>query len=82
MQHPIDLAALVLGSQQALAGALGVTKAAVWQWKLNKRQVPVVHCVRIEQITNSTVTRQDLRPNDWQLIWPELTPKQKEAAHG
>lgn len=28
------------------------------------------------------VTRQDLRPNDWQLIWPELTPKQKEVAHG
>lgn len=85
MQHPIDLAADVLGSQQALAGALGVTKAAVWQWKLNKRHVPVVHCVRIEQITNSAVTRKDLRPTDWQDIWPELakpqSPKQKGGAH-
>lgn len=83
MQHPIDIAADVVGSQQALAGELGVTKAAVWQWKLNRRQVPVVHCVRIEQLTNKAVTRRDLRPDDWMLIWPELSttnqPKQQEA---
>lgn len=28
--------------------------------------------VRIEQATQSQVTRRDLRPDDWQKIWPEL----------
>lgn len=26
----------------------------------------------IEEITNGAVTRLDLRPDDWQRIWPEL----------
>ena len=30
-------------------------------------------CVAIERATSGEVTRQDLRPNDWHLIWPELT---------
>jgi DNA-binding transcriptional regulator YdaS (Cro superfamily) len=29
-------------------------------------------CVLIENASNSEVTRVDLRPNDWQDIWPEL----------
>jgi DNA-binding transcriptional regulator YdaS (Cro superfamily) len=29
-------------------------------------------CVLIEQNSDSKVTRQDLRPNDWMKIWPEL----------
>ena len=29
-------------------------------------------CVAIERATNGAVTRRDLRPNDWHLIWPEL----------
>lgn len=28
--------------------------------------------VRIERISTRQVTRQDLRPDDWHLIWPEL----------
>lgn len=70
MQNPIDTAAEVIGSQQALAVALGVTKAAVWQWK---KQVPVIYCLRIERLTAGKVSRKDLRPNDWHLIWPDLT---------
>ncbi len=29
-------------------------------------------CVLIEQHTKVQVTRKDLRPNDWESIWPEL----------
>ena len=32
-------------------------------------------CVAIEQLTNKAVTRQELRPTDWHLIWPELAEK-------
>ncbi|CAH0525129.1 YdaS family helix-turn-helix protein [Vibrio hippocampi] len=29
-------------------------------------------CVQIEKNTQGKVTRQALRPHDWQRIWPEL----------
>lgn len=32
-------------------------------------------CVAVEQKTNKIVTRQELRPSDWHLIWPELAEK-------
>lgn len=31
-----------------------------------------VYCVAIERATGGAVTRRDLRPDDWQDIWPEL----------
>lgn len=33
----------------------------------------------IEQITEGAVTRRDLRPDDWQRIWPELAETQPAA---
>ena len=38
----------------------------------------VAICVAIEQQTKGKVTRKDLRPDDWQLLWPEL--REQEAA--
>jgi DNA-binding transcriptional regulator YdaS (Cro superfamily) len=81
--HPIDKAAEIIGSQTALAVVLCVSKGAVSQWKNEDRRVPAAHCVVIERATNGAVTRRDLRPDDWHLIWPELTaPQQKEVTHG
>lgn len=34
--------------------------------------MPVARCMSIERATSGAVTRQDLRPYDWQDIWPEL----------
>jgi DNA-binding transcriptional regulator YdaS (Cro superfamily) len=31
-------------------------------------------CVAIERATGRQVMRQDLRPDDWADIWPELKP--------
>lgn len=72
MDHPVDRAAKAYGSQQAMATALGVTKAAVWQWKDDGRQVPVQHCAQIVRFTQGAVRHWELRPDDWHLIWPEL----------
>lgn len=36
-------------------------------------------CVKIEQVTARAVTRKDLRPDDFQSIWPELATEQKAA---
>jgi len=37
-------------------------------------------CVAIERHSKGQVTRIDLHPDDWHLIWPELLPKQKQKA--
>lgn len=74
MKHPIEKAAEIAGSEKALAEWLGVTKAAVWQWKQEGRQPPIEHCPVIEKKTGGVVSRQELRPNDWAQIWPELVP--------
>jgi len=33
-------------------------------------------CVLVERATDGEVTRRDLRPDDWWLIWPELVTAQ------
>ncbi|MEB5483946.1 Cro/CI family transcriptional regulator [Burkholderia pseudomallei] len=73
---PIARAAAVVGSATVLANSLGVTKAAVSQWK--RVGVPIRHCVAIECATRGKVSRRDLRPDDWHFIWPELS-QQKET---
>lgn len=78
--HPIDKATKRLStSLEGLGLLLGVTKGAVSQWKGEGRNVPVEHCVSIERATNGDVTRQELRPDDYWLIWPDL-PAPAESA--
>jgi DNA-binding transcriptional regulator YdaS (Cro superfamily) len=49
------------------------------QWANGLRSIPPGRCVEIELVTRGAVTRQDLRPNDWQKYWPELTKQPKKA---
>ena len=73
----------MLGSQRALADALGITPVAVGQWlqegcNKNARRVPPKQCVRIERLTNGVVSRRDLRPDDWQDFWPDPVISEKK----
>jgi DNA-binding transcriptional regulator YdaS (Cro superfamily) len=45
------------------------------QWVRGTRPVPVRYCLQIEKTTG--VSRQELRPNDWEDIWPELADTSK-----
>ncbi|BBE09645.1 Uncharacterized protein MCB1EB_1484 [Mycoavidus cysteinexigens] len=36
-------------------------------------------CASIERATNGKITRRDLRPDDWMLIWPELTNQPSQS---
>lgn len=71
-KHPIDAAADCVGSQSALADLLGVTKAAVSQWKQEGRKVPAEHCPLIERETSARgrpVTCEQLRPDiAWDVV--------------
>jgi DNA-binding transcriptional regulator YdaS (Cro superfamily) len=69
---PIEKAVRIVGGLTALANMIGVSAPTVHEWKTLKRPVPVLRCVSISQATNGAVTLQDLRPDDWQKIWPEL----------
>lgn len=77
-EHPLDRAARYIGGRQLLAEKLGVTPAAIGNWKA--RGVPVEKCVPIERLCPGVVGRRDLRA-DWRDIWPELaaTPAANDA---
>lgn len=80
MSHPIDVAAEILGSQAALASALGVTRAAVAQWKDEGRKVPAEHCPKIERLTDGRVTCEQLRDDiEWGVVRGSGTPAPHEA---
>lgn len=55
-----------------VASAIDVAPQEIYQWASGRRPIPIPHCVPIEQATEGEVTRKDLRPDDWHLIWPEL----------
>lgn len=68
--NPLDKAIQLCGGLSALAEKIGTSSARLGNWRV--RGVPVESCFLIEQATNGLVTRKDLRPDDWQKIWPEL----------
>ena len=60
-----------VGGVSRLAGLVGVSPSAPSMWRA-RGSVPPQHCAEIERVTSGLVKRQDLRPNDWHRIWPEL----------
>jgi DNA-binding transcriptional regulator YdaS (Cro superfamily) len=60
------------GRQAALAKEIKAHAPDVSRWATGERPIPVEFCPAIERVTEGVVTRRDLRPDDWQRIWPEL----------
>lgn len=68
-----------------LRRAIGIKNdAQIWQWRHGhmNRQPDPANAVLIERATDGLVTRKDLRPNDWHLIWPELVTHPTTARGG
>lgn len=65
-----------MGSQKALAKAIGREQGHVWYW-LNraKKGVPPEMALAIERVTHGAVTRHDLLPS----IYPEPMPPLPQA---
>ena len=73
--------------RQALV-ALGYdvkSNAQIRQWRraYQGRRPSPENCAGLEQVTKGVVTRSELRPDDFFLIWPELTKHgcAEHAAH-
>lgn len=73
--NPILCACEIAGGQSSLAKILGVSPPTINQWIKGVRPIPVERCSAIERATHGQVTRQELRPDDWADIWPELIEK-------
>lgn len=58
------------------ARQLGVSTAYLRQMERGIRVWSPARAVHAEKLTGGRVTRQDLRPDDWQRIWPELADHQ------
>lgn len=69
IETALDRALAQIGTMQALALHLGVTKGAVFQWKLEGRRIPAEHCPVIERLTKGSVRCEELRPDvDWAYL--------------
>jgi DNA-binding transcriptional regulator YdaS (Cro superfamily) len=79
-QHPIDVAAWLLGGQAALASALGVSRGAVPQWKQSDRRIPAEYCPKVERLTDGKVTCEQLRPDiEWGVLRLQVQPLDEDA---
>lgn len=61
------------GRQSMLAREIGAHAPDVSRWADGTRPIPVAHAAAIERASGGLVTRQEMFPNDWQSIWPELS---------
>lgn len=69
------LSGLTQEARERLAVAAGTTYGHMRNVSYGLRQSSAEMAVAIERETKGVVTRKDLRPDDWHLIWPELIGK-------
>lgn len=71
---------LSIDDQAAFARAVGSSIGYLRKAISVGQELNPATCVAIERVSGRAVTRQDLRPNDWEDIWPELAEKNEDAA--
>jgi DNA-binding transcriptional regulator YdaS (Cro superfamily) len=76
------LNSLSLEERQRFEAATGTTVAYLRKAVSAKQKLGAEICVAIERATGGTILRMDLRPLDWQLIWPELVTRERKAVRG
>lgn len=52
--------------------ATGTTRGYLRQIAYGNKTASAEVAAGVERVTNGSITRKDLRPDDWALIWPEL----------
>ena len=75
MNNAIKTAIALVGSQQKLGSACGVSQQAVYKWLHNKAKVAPEQVVRVVTATNGEVKAYEIRPD-----LPGLFPHPNQAA--
>lgn len=60
------------GSATKLANQLSISISYLSQITSGTCPISPGRCIEIEKATSGLVSRKDLRPADWDQIWPEL----------
>lgn len=60
-------------ADEELIAMTGTTRGHLRQIGYGNRQASAEVASRLESASKGMVTRQQLRPEDWQVIWPELS---------
>ncbi|WHL26663.1 YdaS family helix-turn-helix protein [Pseudomonas juntendi] len=63
---------LKAASDEAIART-GTTRGYLRQIAYGNKQASAMVAANLERETQGLITRQSLRPDDWQAIWPELS---------
>ncbi|CAI8828676.1 hypothetical protein EI533_07095 [Pseudomonas donghuensis] len=63
---------LKVASNEAIART-GTTRGYLKQIAYGNKQASAMVAASLERETQGLITRQSLRPDDWQAIWPELS---------
>jgi len=80
--RPALRAAIALaGSQAALARMIDALPQQIGNWLTRDKEIDPVYCARIEASLCGRVTRQQLRPDDWETVWPEIASAAKDPSH-
>jgi DNA-binding transcriptional regulator YdaS (Cro superfamily) len=78
LQLTTDQIINLLGGTSRVAKMCNVAPAAVAQWK--DSTIPsgrmIYLAATLEEKSHGLITRKDLFPRGWQIIWPELVNKQ------
>ncbi|WP_343499225.1 transcriptional regulator [Achromobacter denitrificans] len=60
------------GTASGLAKALSISPSYLSQMASGQAPISPERSVAIERATAGAVSRRELRPEDWQRIWPEM----------
>lgn len=77
LMNAIEQAIKHFGGVSRLADAIGVGQSAISNLATRGGTPSPANCLAIERATSGAVTRQDLRPDDYWLIWPDLSAPTK-----
>lgn len=64
---------LKVAELRALIGVKSDAQIRQWQHGYADRMPSPAYCLAIERATGGAVSRQDLRPDDFRKIWPDLS---------
>lgn len=64
------------GEREAFALRCGTTVGYLRKSVSVRQKLRASTCALIERESGGAITRQELRPDDWQVIWPELASVQ------
>ncbi|HJV75374.1 MAG TPA: YdaS family helix-turn-helix protein [Noviherbaspirillum sp.] len=68
------------GRQASLCRAIGAYPSDMSRWADGTRPIPIPYGPLIEDATGGEVSRKDLFPEEWKVLWPEISHVANECA--